>query len=142
MNILNKSNNPLPFFATENSAGMDLRANLENSITLRPLQRELISTGLYIRLPKNTVGLVCPRSGLAIKEGLTVLNAPGIIDEDFIGEIKVILINLSDKNIVINNGDRIAQLVITNYQQPTLELTDKLSSTNRGEGGFGHTGIK
>lgn len=141
MNILNKSNNPLPFFATENSAGMDLRANLENSITLRPLQRELISTGLYIQLPKNTVGLVCPRSGLAIKEGLTVLNAPGIIDEDFIGEIKIILINLSDKNIVINNGDRIAQLVITNYQQPTLELTDKLSSTNRGEGGFGHTGL-
>ena len=141
MNILNKSNNPLPFFATENSAGMDLRANLENSITLRPLQRELISTGLYIQLPKNTVGLVCPRSGLAIKEGLTVLNAPGIIDEDFIGEIKIILINLSDKNIVINNGDRIAQLVITNYQQPTLELTDKLSSTNRGEGGFGHTGV-
>lgn len=141
MNILNKSNNPLPFFATENSAGMDLRANLENSITLRPLQRELIGTGLYIQLPKNTVGLVCPRSGLAIKEGLTVLNAPGIIDEDFIGEIKIILINLSDKNIVINNGDRIAQLVITNYQQPTLELTDKLSSTNRGEGGFGHTGL-
>ena len=141
MKIINKSNNKLPSYGTLNSAGLDLRANLEESITLRPLQRELVSTGLYIQLPKDTVGLVCPRSGLAIKEGLTVLNAPGIIDEDFTGEIKVILINLSDKNIVINNGDRIAQLVITNYQQSTLELTDKLSSTNRGEGGFGHTGI-
>lgn len=141
MKIINKSNNELPSYGTLNSAGLDLRANLEESITLRPLQRELIGTGLYIQLPENTVGLVCPRSGLAIKEGLTVLNAPGIIDEDFIGEIKIILINLSDKNIIINNGDRIAQLVITNYQQSTLELTDKLSSTNRGEGGFGHTGI-
>ena len=142
MKIINKSNNELPSYGTLNSAGLDLRANLEESITLRPLHRELISTGLYIQLLKNTVGLICPRSGLAIKEGLTVLNAPGIVDEDFTGEIKVILINLSDKNIVINSGDRIAQLVITNYQQATLELTDKLSSTERGEGGFGHTGIK
>ena len=141
MKIINKSNNELPSYGTLNSAGLDLRANLEESITLRPLQRELIGTGLHIQLPKGNVGLICPRSGLAIKEGLTVLNAPGIIDEDFIGEIKIILINLSDKNIIINNGDRIAQLVITNYQQSTLELTDKLSSTNRGEGGFGHTGI-
>ena len=141
MKIINKSNNELPSYGTLNSAGLDLRANLEESITLRPLQRELIGTGLYIQLPKNTVGLICPRSGLAIKEGLTVLNAPGIIDEDFIGEIKIILINLSDKNIIINNGDRIAQLVITNYFQVKLEETDKLSLTERGEGGFGHTGI-
>lgn len=141
MKIINKSNNELPSYGTLNSAGLDLRANLEETITLRPLEKILIPTGLHIQLPKGNVGLICPRSGLAIKEGITVLNAPGIIDEDFIGEIKIILINLSDKNIIINNGDRIAQLVITNYFQVKLEETDKLSLTERGEGGFGHTGI-
>ena len=141
MKIINKSNNELPSYGTLNSAGLDLRANLEESITLRPLEKILTPTGLHIQLPKGNVGLICPRSGLAIKEGITVLNAPGIIDEDFIGEIKVILINLSNKNVIINNGDRIAQLVITNYFQVKLEETDKLSLTERGEGGFGHTGI-
>lgn len=141
MKIINKSNNELPSYGTLNSAGLDLRANLEETITLRPLEKILIPTGLHIQLPKGNVGLICPRSGLAIKEGITVLNAPGIIDEDFIGEIKVILINLSNKNVIINNGDRIAQLVITNYFQVKLEETDKLSLTERGEGGFGHTGI-
>ena len=141
MKIINKSNNKLPSYGTLNSAGLDLRANLEESITLRPLEKILTPTGLHIQLPKGNVGLICPRSGLAIKEGITVLNAPGIIDEDFIGEIKVILINLSNKNVIINNGDRIAQLVITNYFQVKLEETDKLSLTERGEGGFGHTGI-
>lgn len=141
MKIINKSNNELPSYGTLNSAGLDLRANLKEIITLRPLERILIPTGLHIQLPKGNVGLICPRSGLAIKEGITVLNAPGIIDEDFIGEIKVILINLSNKNVIINNGDRIAQLVITNYFQVKLEETDKLSLTERGEGGFGHTGI-
>jgi dUTP pyrophosphatase len=141
MKIINKSNNELPSYGTLNSAGLDLRANLEESITLRPLEKILIPTGLHIQLPKGNVGLICPRSGLAIKEGITVLNAPGIIDEDFIGEIKVILINLSNKNVIINNGDRIAQLVITNYFQVKLEETDKLSLTERGEGGFGHTGV-
>ena len=141
MKIINKSNNELPSYGTLNSAGLDLRANLEETITLRPLEKILIPTGLHIQLPKGNVGLICPRSGLAIKEGITVLNAPGIIDEDFIGEIKVILINLSNKNVIINNGDRIAQLVITNYFQVKLEETDKLSLTERGEGGFGHTGV-
>lgn len=141
MKIINKSNNELPSYGTLNSAGLDLRANLEETITLRPLEKILIPTGLHIQLPKGNVGLICPRSGLAIKEGITVLNAPGIIDEDFIGEIKVILINLSNKNVIINNGDRIAQLVITNYFQVKLEETDKLSLTERGEGGFGHTGL-
>jgi dUTP pyrophosphatase len=141
MKIINKSNNELPSYGTLNSAGLDLRANLKEIITLRPLERILIPTGLHIQLPKGNVGLICPRSGLAIKEGITVLNAPGIIDEDFIGEIKVILINLSNKNVIINNGDRIAQLVITNYFQVKLEETDKLSLTERGEGGFGHTGL-
>lgn len=141
MKIINKSNNELPSYGTLNSAGLDLRANLEETITLRPLEKILIPTGLHIQLPKGNVGLICPRSGLAIKEGITVLNAPGIIDEDFIGEIKVILINLSNKNVIINNGDRIAQLIITNYFQVKLEETDKLSLTERGEGGFGHTGI-
>ena len=141
MKIINKSNNELPSYGTLNSAGLDLRANLEETITLKPLEKILIPTGLHIQLPKGNVGLICPRSGLAIKEGITVLNAPGIIDEDFIGEIKVILINLSNKNVIINNGDRIAQLIITNYFQVKLEETDKLSLTERGEGGFGHTGI-
>ena len=141
MKIINKSNNELPSYGTLNSAGLDLRANLEEIITLRPLEKILIPTGLHIQLPKGNVGLICPRSGLAIKEGITVLNAPGIIDEDFIGEIKVILINLSNKNVIINNGDRIAQLIITNYFQVKLEETDKLSLTERGEGGFGHTGV-
>lgn len=142
MKIINNSNNELPSYGTKFSAGMDLRAYLKESVILKPLQRELISTGLHIKLPFDTVGLICPRSGLAIKQGISILNAPGIIDQDFTGEIKIILINLSDKNVTIDNGDRIAQLVIVDCYSVTLKETDKLSSTERGEGGFGHTGIK
>ena len=141
MNIINKSTNELPSYGTPFSAGMDLRADLEESITLHPLERMMIPTGLFIELPPRTVGLVCPRSGLAAKHGISIVNAPGVVDEDYRGELKVILINLSNEPFTINNGDRIAQLVITNYEQVSLELVDKLHTTDRGRGGFGHTGI-
>lgn len=141
MNIINKSSNELPSYSTPFSAGMDLRADLEESITLHPLERMMIPTGLFIELPPKTVGLVCPRSGLAAKHGISIVNAPGVVDEDYRGELKVILINLSNEPFTINNGDRIAQLVITNYEQVSLELVDELHTTERGSGGFGHTGI-
>ena len=141
MNIINKSTNELPSYGTPFSAGMDLRADLEESITLHPLERMMIPTGLFIELPPKTVGLVCPRSGLAAKHGISIVNAPGVVDEDYRGELKVILINLSNEPFTINNGDRIAQLVITNYEQVSLELVDELHTTERGSGGFGHTGI-
>ena len=142
LNIVNASNNPLPAYETVNSAGMDLRAWLpEGPITLEPMQRGLIPTGLYMEIPEGYEGQVRPRSGLAIKSGITVLNSPGTIDADYRRQVCVILINLSDKPFVINSGDRIAQLVIAKCEQMDPVQVEVLSETERGAGGFGHTGI-
>lgn len=138
--IVNKSGNPLPAYTTPNSAGTDLRAFLDNPVTVKPLERLLISTGLFIELPEGFEAQVRPRSGLAIKYGITVLNTPGTIDADYRGEIKIILINLSDKDFVINNGDRIAQMVITKHEKADWLEVDILQESVRGTGGFGHTG--
>ncbi len=139
--IVNTSNNPLPAYETRNSAGMDLRAYLpEGSVTLEPMQRALVPTGLYMEIPEGCEGQVRPRSGLAIKSGITVLNSPGTIDADYRGQVCVILINLSDKAFVINSGDRIAQLIIARCEQVEPVQVDTLSETERGAGGFGHTG--
>ena len=140
--VINKSKHPLPAYATEQSAGMDLRANLDHSIVLKPLQRCLVPTGLYIALPKGFEAQVRPRSGLAIKKGIGVLNAPGTIDADYRGEICVILINLSAEDFVIEDGERIAQMVIARHEQPEWEEVEVLEDTQRGTGGFGHTGKK
>ena len=141
LNIVNTSNNPLPAYETKNSAGMDLRAYLaEGPVTLEPMQRALVPTGLYMEIPEGYEGQVRPRSGLAIKSGITVLNSPGTIDADYRGQVCVILINLSDKAFVINSGDRIAQLVIARCEQVETVLVEVLSETERGAGGFGHTG--
>ena len=139
--VVNKSNNALPAYETKNSAGMDLRAYLpEGPITLQPMQRALIPTGLYIEIPEGYEGQVRPRSGLAIKYGITVLNTPGTIDADYRGELKQILINLSNEPFVINNGDRIAQIVFARCEQAEMVEVEELSETERGAGGFGHTG--
>lgn len=138
--IINKSKHPLPTYATQLSAGMDLRANLEQPITLKPLQRCLVPTGLYMALPEGYEAQVRPRSGLAIKKGIGVLNAPGTIDADYRGEICVILVNLSSEDFVVNDGERIAQMVIARYEQVKWQEVDILDATERGEGGFGHTG--
>ncbi len=138
--IVNKSNNPLPSYSTELSAGVDLRAFLETPMTLKPLERALIPTGLYIELPQGYEAQVRPRSGLAIKHGITVLNSPGTIDADYRGEIKVILINLSNEPFTINNGDRIAQMVIAKHETAQWIEVEQLTETQRGEGGFGSTG--
>jgi len=140
--VINKSNNSLPVYETVNSAGMDIRANLESPVILKPLQREIIPTGLFIELPTGYEAQIRPRSGLAFKHGITVLNTPGTIDADYRGEIKVILINLSNENFEIRNSERIAQMVINKIKQVTLTSVDKLSNTKRGDGGFGHTGKK
>ena len=141
LKIVNTSNNPLPAYETQNSAGMDLRAYLlEGPITLEPMQRALVPTGLYMEIPEGYEGQVRPRSGLAIKIGITVLNSPGTIDADYRGQVCVILINLSYKAFVINSGDRIAQLVIARCEQAEVEQVEVLSETERGAGGFGHTG--
>lgn len=140
--VVNRGHQPLPQYATAQSAGMDLRANIDESIVLRPLERRLIPTGLYIALPEGYEAQVRPRSGLALKHGLTVLNAPGTIDADYRGEIGVVLVNLSDKDFVVNDGERIAQLVIARYEQAELQLVDVLDETERGAGGYGHTGVK
>ena len=140
--VINKSNYPLPEYATSGSAGMDLRANIEQEITLKPLERKLFPTGLFIQLPLGYEAQVRPRSGLALKKGLTVLNAPGTVDADYRGEIGVVLINLSNEECTIEPGERIAQLVIAQHEQADLELTTKLSETERGDGGYGHTGRK
>ncbi len=140
--IINNSQHELPQYATPQSAGLDLRANLEESITLKPLERRLIPTGLHIALPDGYEAQVRPRSGLAYKKGITVLNAPGTIDADYRGDIGVILINISNEDFVVENGERIAQLVIAKYDQAEWNLVTKLSETNRGEGGFGSTGVK
>ncbi|HRY97436.1 MAG TPA: dUTP diphosphatase [Bacteroidales bacterium] len=138
--IINRSSHPLPAYATDLSAGMDLRAFLEEEVRLRPLGRALIPTGLYIELPPGHEAQVRPRSGLAAKEGVTVLNAPGTIDADYRGEIRVILVNLSEEERVICDGERIAQLVIARHERVEWSITDSLEDTLRGEGGFGHTG--
>ena len=141
LNIVNKSDNALPAYETVNSAGMDLRAYLPDSeLVIKPMQRALVPTGLYMEIPVGYEGQVRPRSGLAIKSGITVLNSPGTIDADYRGEVKVILINLSDADFVIKSGDRIAQLVISKHEQPEVIEVETLSETVRGTGGFGHTG--
>ena len=140
--IINKSNQKLPEYVTSLSAGMDLRANIEESIILAPLERKLIYTGLHIALPIGYEAQVRPRSGLALKYGITVLNTPGTIDADFRGDIGVILINLSNEPFEIKPGERIAQLVIAKYEQISWEQVEVLDKTERGDGGYGHTGVK
>ncbi|MBW2937217.1 dUTP diphosphatase [Aureisphaera sp. CAU 1614] len=140
--IINKSSHPLPHYETDASAGMDLRANNENPILLKPLERTIVKTGLFIELPIGFEAQVRPRSGLAAKKGITVLNAPGTIDADYRGEIGVILVNLSNENFTIENGERIAQLIVAKHERAQWEETIELSETNRGEGGFGSTGVK
>ncbi len=142
LKIVNTSDNPLPVYETSGSAGMDLRAQLSEPVMLKPLQRALIPTGLYIELPDGYEAQVRPRSGLALKKGVTVLNSPGTIDSDYRGEIKVIIINLSNETTIINTGERIAQMIISKYERVTLKEVDELNETERGEGGFGHTGVK
>jgi dUTP pyrophosphatase len=140
--IINKSRHPLPKYETDLSAGLDLRANLDEAITLKPLERALIKTGLYIALPKGNEAQIRPRSGLAYKKGISVLNAPGTIDADYRGEIGVILVNLSNEDFVIKDGERIAQMVIARHERAAFLETEELSETERGEGGFGSTGVK
>jgi dUTP pyrophosphatase len=140
--IINKSNHELPNYETSASAGMDLRANLSESITLQPLDRKIIPTGLFLELPVGIEAQVRPRSGLAAKKGVTVLNAPGTIDADYRGEVGVILVNLSNEPFTIENGERIAQMVIAQHERAEWSLVDSLSETARGEGGFGSTGVK
>ena len=140
--IINKSSHALPHYETIASAGMDLRANLSESRTLKPLERTIVGTGLYIELPVGIEAQVRPRSGLAAKKGITVLNAPGTVDADYRGEIGVILVNLSNEDFEINNGERIAQLVIAKHERADWEQVEILSDTDRGEGGFGSTGTK
>lgn len=142
INIVNKSNNPLPGYSTDHSAGMDLRANLVEAKTLKPLERILIPTGLFIELPVGYEAQVRPRSGLALKKGLSVLNTPGTIDADYRGEIGVILINLSNEEVTIENGERICQMVIAKHEQAELIKVEVLNETERGAGGFGSTGVK
>jgi dUTP pyrophosphatase len=142
VNIVNKSANPLPSYATAGSAGMDIRANVELPITLEPLERYLVPTGLFIELPEGYEAQIRPRSGLALKQGITCLNSPGTVDSDYRGELKVILINLSNTAQVINNGDRIAQMVIAKTAMAELFVVQQLNDTVRGDGGFGHTGVK
>ena len=140
--IVNKSAYEAPFYATVNSAGMDLKANIEEPITLAPLQRAMVPTGLYIALPEGTEAQIRPRSGLAAKHGVTVLNTPGTIDADYRGEIKVILVNLSNEPFTINPGERIAQMVVARYEKVEWNIVDTLDETERGAGGFGSTGTK
>ena len=139
--IINKSKHQIPAYETEQSAGMDLRANIEESVTLKPLERAIIKTGLYIALPAGFEAQVRPRSGLAAKKGITVLNSPGTIDADYRGEIGVILVNLSNENFVVQDGERVAQLVIAKHERITWEQVDVLNETQRGAGGFGSTGV-
>ena len=140
--IINKSDHPLPHYETNASAGLDLRANISEAITLQPLERAIIKTGLFIELPIGLEAQVRPRSGLAAKKGITVLNAPGTIDADYRGEIGVILVNLSSKAFTVENGERIAQMVIAKHERAEWITVDALSETVRGEGGFGSTGLK
>lgn len=138
--IVNKSPHPLPAYETEHSAGMDLRAFTGGPVTLKPLERKLIPTGLFMELPVGFEAQVRPRSGLAVKHGITVLNSPGTIDSDYRGEVGVILINLSDTEFTVNDGDRIAQMIISRHEKAELTETEEINNTNRGAGGFGHSG--
>lgn len=138
--VINKSGNQLPRYATPQSAGLDLQANIEESITIGSLERAMVPTGLFIALPEGYEAQIRPRSGLAAKHGITVLNSPGTIDADYRGEIKVVLVNLSKEPFTINNGERIAQMVVARCEQAEWETVETLDETERGEGGFGHTG--
>lgn len=142
LKIINTSNNPMPAYATESAAGMDIRANLEESVTLGSLDRILIPTGLYLEIPKGYEAQLRPRSGLALKQGITLLNSPGTIDADYRGEIGVIIANLSKDPVTIAHGERICQMIIAKYEHVVIEEVTQLSETERGSGGFGHTGKK
>lgn len=142
VSIINRSHHALPSYSTPLSAGMDIRANLEEPITLQPGERRLIPTGLFIALPEGYEAQIRPRSGLAIKHGITVLNSPGTIDADYRGEVGIILINHSDKAFVIEDGERVGQMVVAQYSRVEWDETDTLDETERGAGGFGHTGVK
>lgn len=140
--VVNTGCQPLPAYATSQSAGMDLRANIESPITLHPMERTLVPTGIHIELPEGYEAQVRPRSGLALKHGITVLNTPGTIDSDYRGELKVLLVNLSNDDFVVNAGERVAQMVIARHETATWEEVEVLDETERGEGGYGHTGVK
>ena len=140
--VINKGRQPLPEYATPQSAGLDLRANIDESIVLHPMERQLIGTGLYIALPPGYEAQVRPRSGLALKHGITVLNTPGTIDADYRGEVKVLLVNLSNVPFVVNEGERIAQLVVAKHEHAEFVVVEELDDTERGAGGYGHTGVK
>lgn len=140
--VVNTGHQQLPAYATVQSAGMDLRANLDEAVVLRPMERKLIPTGLHIALPDGYEAQIRPRSGLALKHGVTVLNSPGTIDADYRGEIMVLLINFSDQDFIINDGERVAQMVIARYEQSEFDIVSSLDETERGTGGYGHTGVK
>ena len=140
--VVNKGNQPLPKYQTAQSAGMDLRANIDAPILIKPLDRKLIPTGLHIALPEGYEAQIRPRSGLAIKNGITCINTPGTIDADYRGDVGVILVNLSNEDFVVKPGERIAQMVINKFEQAEFEVVEELDETERGEGGYGHTGIK
>jgi dUTP pyrophosphatase len=140
--VINKGKQPPPQYATPQSAGMDLRADIAEAITLKPLERKLVPTGLFIALPENYEAQVRPRSGLALKHGITVLNTPGTIDADYRGEIGVVLVNLSNEPFTIEPGERIAQMVIAKHEQADFVIVEELDKTERGAGGYGHTGVK
>ena len=140
--VVNQSNHPLPEYATDHSAGLDLRANLDSPIVLKPLERTLVPTGMFIELPQGHEAQIRPRSGLAFKNGITVLNSPGTIDADYRGEVGVILINLSQENFTIRSGDRIAQMIIAKYEKAAFVESIELAESERGAGGFGHTGVR
>jgi dUTP pyrophosphatase len=139
--VVNRSKHALPAYATVHSAGMDLRADLDKPLTLRPMERALIPTGLYIELPEGYEAQIRPRSGLALKKGITILNSPGTIDADYRGEVGIILINLSEEEFVVEDGERICQMVVAPYIQANWEEVEVLGDTHRGSGGFGHTGV-
>lgn len=141
INIVNRGHQPLPQYATAQSAGLDLRANLDEPVVLHPMERRLIPTGLYISLPEGYEAQVRPRSGLALKHGITVLNAPGTIDADYRGEVGVVLVNLGQEDFTVNDGERIAQMVVASCEQVEMAEVESLDTTERGEGGYGHTGV-
>lgn len=140
--VINKSKHELPAYSTPQSAGMDLRANIDESLTLHPMERKLITTGIYMALPIGYEAQIRPRSGLALKHGITVLNAPGTVDADYRGEVMVLLVNLSQEDFIVNDGERIAQMAIVKHEQADFVEVTELDETDRGDGGYGHTGVK
>lgn len=140
--VINKSKHELPAYSTPQSAGMDLRANIDESLTLHPMERKLITTGIYMALPIGYEAQIRPRSGLALKHGVTVLNTPGTVDADYRGEVMVLLVNLSQEDFIVNDGERIAQMVIAKHEQADFVEVTELDETDRGDGGYGHTGVK